>query len=150
MARLAKAYAASAAWDRVFFLFWPGEPQTRPGPLMIDAVAHGVVLDCRPVAATRDYWDVRNLGAAVVELALSSLEGSINRASDAPIRFDAIGAIIERHFAHAKVIHFDQRPLGPGKPLRLVADMTRLRAEFGFTNSVSFTKGLRTYSEAMP
>ncbi len=44
----------------------------------------------------------------------------------------------------------EDMPLGPGKALRLVADMTRLRAEFGFTDSVSFTKGPRTYSEAMP
>ena len=149
LARLSKTHAASAPWGRVFFLFWPGERQTRLVPLMIDAAARGVALDCGPAAATRDLWDVRNHGAAVVELVLSSLEGSIDRASGAPIRFDAIGAIVERHFEHAKVIRFDQRPLGPGKPLRLVADTTGLHAELGFTDSVSLTEGLRTYSEAM-
>ena len=141
----AARHGASAAWGRVFFLYGPGEPAGRLIPLMIRAARTGEPLDCGPAAAERDFWDVRNLGAAIAALATGDIEGPVNLASGEATRFDRIGALIEGALGRTGVIRLGRRPLGPGEPMRLVADATRLHREAGFADPVTLTRGLAEY-----
>ena len=143
LGRLAEETGISHAWGRIFHLFGPGEPEARLIPLMIRAGLARQPLDCGPGDALRDFWDVRNLGAAIAALAVSATEGAVNLASGSPSRIAGIGAIIEAYFGTEGLLRFNRRPLSPGEPMAIVADTGRLRGELNFCDPVSLPDGLR-------
>ena len=145
LASLAARQNASWAWGRVFFLFGAGEPPGRLIPLMLSAVREGTPLGIGPGAAVRDFWDVRNLGAAIAALALSDLNGPVNLASGQGISFSDLARMIEHLTSTSGIIQPDQRALGPGEPVSLVADTTRLLGEVGFRAPKTVEAGLADY-----
>lgn len=148
LADMAAGYGASWAWGRLFFLFGPAEPPGRLVPLMLRAALAGESLDIGPGEAERDFWDVRNAGAAVAALALSDFEGSVNVASGRAVRFDALAALIERLAGAGRVIRPGCRPLTPGEPLRVVADTSRLRDAVAI-DEIGLEQGLADYIAAL-
>ena len=148
LADMAAGYEASWAWGRLFFLFGPGEPPGRLVPLMLRAALSGEPLGIGPGEAERDFWDVRNAGAAIAALALSDLDGSVNIASGRAVRFDALAALIERVAGAEGAIRPGARPLAPGEPVRLVADTGRLRDAIAI-DEIGLEQGLADYIAAL-
>ncbi|MEM6623976.1 MAG: NAD(P)-dependent oxidoreductase [Pseudomonadota bacterium] len=149
LAETAERHDASWAWGRVFFTFGSGEPQRRLVPLMLRAVLDKEVLDVGPGATKRDFWDVRDLGAAIAALAVSDVEGPVNLASGDGFSFSDLAAIIQDLVGASGLIRPDRRELGPGEPLTLVADASRLRNELGFQPTISLKQGLSDYLATM-
>ena len=149
LAEIAASQGVEWAWGRVFFLFGEGEPAARLVPRMLAAVRDGESLDIGPGETERDFWDVRNLGAALAALARSTVTGPVNLASGEATRFDGLAAIVEQLAGTRGLIHPGRRGLGPGEPARLVADATRLREEVGFTDPVALKAGLADYWNAL-
>lgn len=133
------------AWGRVFFLFGPGEPPGRLVPAMIRAALDRTMLDCGPGETERDFWDVRNLGAAIAALALSGVEGAVNLGSGQATSFAELATEIEAICGAEGLIRCGRRALGPGDVPSLVADTTRLRDEVGFVPRIALREGLRDY-----
>ena len=139
---LGRHSGASTAWARLFFLYGPHEP---PGRLVSD-IAAGLV-DGRRTETTaglqqRDFLHVADAGEALVRLLDSAATGSINVASGqcGPVRhvIDVLGKLSGR----ADLLSIGARPMSPGEPMRLAADIARLRDEVGFAPRYSLDEGL--------
>ena len=148
LATLAERHRGSWGWGRVFFSFGPGEPAARLIPAMLRAVLSAEPMDCGPGDTRRDFWDVRNLGAAIAALAQSDVLGPVNLGSGEPISFSDLARMIEDIAGVTGVIRTGQRALGPGEPKAIVADATRLTQEVGFRPEIGLEQGLRDYIAA--
>jgi nucleoside-diphosphate-sugar epimerase len=139
---LARQEGLSAAWARLFFLYGPGEPR---GKLVADTIA--ALLAGQRVATThgrqcRDFLHVEDAGRALALLAASDVTGAVNIASGdcAPVR-DLLAAIAAEAGVSG-LIDFGARALPAHEPMRLAADVTRLREELGFVPAHDRASGI--------
>ncbi len=127
------------AWGRLFLLYGPFEAETRLAPSIIKAALAGRPAELKEPDAVRDFLDARDAGAAFASLLASSVEGPVNIASGEGV---AVAHVAER------LIHFADGPdaVSPHAttpdPARLIADVTRLRDEVGFTPARDIDQGL--------
>jgi nucleoside-diphosphate-sugar epimerase len=121
------------AWARLFHLFGPGEHPDRLVPSVARALIGGRearVASGRPV---RDFASTRFVGDALAALALSEVTGPVNVASGEAraiaelVRW--IGAVLGR----PGLVSLGALPDRAGEVPFMVADVTRLRREVGFT-----------------
>lgn len=145
LADLAATAGASWAWARVFYSFGPGEPAARLVPLMIRAVQAGETLEIGPGDTGRDFLAVDVLGRAIAALATSAVEGPVNTASGEVTRFAELAALVERLAGRTGLIIPDRRDIGPNEPRDVIAGVTRLRGEVGFTEAPALADTLRAY-----
>jgi nucleoside-diphosphate-sugar epimerase len=129
----------SYAWGRLFLLYGPHEAEARLAPSIIRAALRGEAAALKEPDAIRDFLDARDAGAALAALLAGPVEGPVNIASGEGI---TIADLAER------LIRLADGPdaVAPEKitpdPLRLVADISRLRDEVGFTPARTLDQGL--------
>jgi nucleoside-diphosphate-sugar epimerase len=145
--RVAERYAEQVgfelAWGRIFFVYGPGEPEGRLIPSVGRALLAG-----EPVLTTRgdqarDFMHVEDVAAAFAALADGGVTGAVNIGSGEPVTVgrvvDELAAAVGRH----DLLRPGALPEREGDPPRLVADVTRLREEVGFTPRIGLAEGLR-------
>jgi nucleoside-diphosphate-sugar epimerase len=144
---VAERYAEQAgfelAWGRVFFLYGPGEPDGR----LVPSVGRGLLAG-EPVPTTRgnqirDFMHVEDVARAFAELADSGVTGAVNVASGEPVTVREVVGELAEAAGRPELIRPGELPDRKGDPPRLVADVSRLRDEVGFTPRVSLAAGLR-------
>ena len=144
--RLLVAYARqtglSLACGRLFFLYGPGE---RNGRLVSDAIRSlkaGRRFATTPGHQRRDFSYVADAAAAFAALVDAEIDGSYNIGSGRaiPVRdiLERIGAITGR----ADLIDYGARPLPPGEPSSIEADVTNLYEKIGFAPQYDLALGL--------
>ncbi|MEM7189946.1 MAG: NAD(P)-dependent oxidoreductase [Pseudomonadota bacterium] len=136
------------AWGRVFFTYGNGEPITKLIPAALSAARHQEPMGIGPAATTRDFMDVRDLGAAIAALALSGAQGAVNVATGTATKFSDLAATIEKIGGSNNIILPDSRELSPGEPASIVADTSRLKSEIGFEPKIGLEAGLRAYFDS--
>lgn len=130
------------ASGRVFFLYGPDEA---PGRL-VAAVARALVSGDRAKTGDgtqiRDFLHVADVAGAFAALLDSDVTGAVNIGSGEarPLRdvIDAIGAAAGR----PELLDIGALAPRPGDPAELVADVTRLREEVGFTPAIGLPAGI--------
>lgn len=130
------------AWARLFFLYGPGEGQTRLVPSIARALAAGEPALCSPGTVIRDFMDVRDAGRALALLALSDIRGAINIASGTGISVADIVRMLGRLAGRPELVRIGALADRPGEPPRIVADVTRLTGELGFRPEYTLEAGL--------
>lgn len=120
----------SAANARVFWPVGRGEHPDRLLPSLIRAARTGHPLATGPATLTRDLIDVRDAGAAVALLALSSVEGAVNIGADRPVSLGALAAAVAG--PASPLVRHGARTLPAGEPLCLLPDTALLRRSTGF------------------
>jgi nucleoside-diphosphate-sugar epimerase len=130
------------AWGRIFFVYGPGEPDGRLVPLVGRSL-----LDGRPVPTTggdqvRDFMYVEDAAAAIAALAESEFTGAVNIASGDPVRVRDVVDILAQQTGRPDLLRPGTLPDREGDPPRLVADITRLREDVGFTPQIAVHEGL--------
>jgi nucleoside-diphosphate-sugar epimerase len=132
----------SVAWGRVFFLYGPWE---KPGRLVSDVFA--ALLEGRPALVShggqkRDFMHVADVAAALVAVLESSFAGPVNIASGTcrPLAelVHAIGVATGR----GDLLRFGAVMPQGDEPLRLAADIHRLKDEIGFTPRFDLAAGV--------
>jgi nucleoside-diphosphate-sugar epimerase len=127
---LARRTGLVALNARVFSPVGPHERPHRLLPSLIRAVLHEEPLAVGPASETRDLVDVRDAGEAVARLALARVGGVVNVGSGRPVRLDELVAAVAG--AAAPLVRLGGRQLPRGEPIRMVADIGRLRRVTGF------------------
>jgi nucleoside-diphosphate-sugar epimerase len=132
----------SLAWARLFFLYGPGEHPARLIPSVVRALLSGEPAACTAGTHERDFLHIDDAADALWRLLLSDAEGPFNVASG---EATAIRSVVERLAAalgRPELLRLGARPLPPGEPPRLVADVGRLRGELGWAPRLPLPEGL--------
>jgi len=130
------------AWGRIFFLYGPHEAH----PRLVASVVRGLLLGERVATGDgtqiRDLTYVADVAEAFVAVLDSTLIGAINVGSGEPTPLrtiiDAIGAATNA----AHLLDIGALSRRPDDPHELVADVTRLREEVGFTPVTDLREGI--------
>jgi nucleoside-diphosphate-sugar epimerase len=141
--RLGEGFAGPAglqlAWGRLFFLYGPREAPGRLVASIARALLAGEQAQTGSGHQVRDFMHVEDVAAAIVALLRSTVTGPVNIASGEPIELvTSVAAATGR----PELLRRGALPDRPGDPLRLVADVTRLRTEVGFTPTIGLQEGL--------
>jgi nucleoside-diphosphate-sugar epimerase len=144
LAALARQEGLSAAWARLFFLYGPGEPRGKLVGETIASLLAGQRVATTPGLQCRDFIHVDDAGRALALLAASDLTGPVNIASGdcGPVR--AMLETIEAETGMPGLIDYGARALPADEPMRLEADVTRLRADLGFRPAFDRASGLKS------
>jgi nucleoside-diphosphate-sugar epimerase len=131
--RFAWQIGLSLAWGRIFFVFGPHEHPARLG----GSVARALVMDepapCSHGRQVRDFLYSEDLADAFVALLLSSVDGAVNVASGRPVPIRRLVEALASAAGRPELVQFGARPANLNEPTELVADVTRLREEVGWT-----------------
>jgi nucleoside-diphosphate-sugar epimerase len=149
--RVAEAYAGQVglelAWGRLFFLYGPHEQSARLVPAVIRALLAGEPVETSAGTQVRDFMHVEDVAAALAALLCSEVTGPVNIASGREVAIaeilDRIGELTDG----VELIDRGARPLAPGEPQRIVADVRRLSREVGFEARISLADGLASTVE---
>lgn len=132
----------SAAWGRIFFLYGPFEAQTRFVPAVILPLLRGEPAQLSHCRQIRDFLHVEDVARAFVATLDSEVQGPINIASGIPVSLRHVVDIIADLLRRPDLIRIGTRPQAARDPIRLVADVSRLRAAVGFSPKYSLETGL--------
>lgn len=130
------------AWGRIFFLYGPGEPQSRLVPSVALTLLAGESAAVTDGSQILDFLHVDDVAAAFVALMDSDVCGAVNIASGKAV---AVREVIERigqAVGRSDLIRFGAMESRPGQPALLLADAKRLRDEVGFSPRISLRDGI--------
>jgi nucleoside-diphosphate-sugar epimerase len=141
--RFAEQAGFELAWGRIFFVYGPGEPDGR----LVPSVGRGLLAG-EPVPTTRgnqirDFMHVEDVGRAFAALADGGLTGAVNVASGEPVTVREVVGELADAAGRPDLLRPGALPERKGDPPRLVADVSRLREEAGFTPRIGLADGLR-------
>jgi nucleoside-diphosphate-sugar epimerase len=140
--RFAEAEGFGLAWGRIFFVYGPGEPRERLVPSVGAALIAGEEVPTTRGDQQRDFMHVRDVAAAFAALASSDVTGAVNVASGHSVTVRQMVDAIAAAAGRPELLRPGVLPTRAGDPALLVADVTRLRDEVGFTPSVPLTDGV--------
>src|ERR1044071_4009932 len=141
-----EAYAAqaglSAAWGRIFFLYGPGEYESRLVASVIRSLLGNETALCSHGRQVRDLLYVEDVADAFVRLLDSDVRGAVNIASGLGVALkDVVGEIGEK-LNRPDLIRLNAGTAPVSEPHALVADVTRLREELGWRPEHDLHDGL--------
>jgi len=141
LARWSAPAGIGFGWARVFNLHGPGEPPSRLVPQLVRAGIAGAPFPMRHPGQRRDYLHVADVGRALVALLDREVQGAVNIGSGEGLALrdlaTQVGACLGTSIA------LGEPGVEPDPAPTVVADVTRLRREVGFTPQFSSEEGLR-------
>jgi nucleoside-diphosphate-sugar epimerase len=131
--RLAALQGVSTAWARLFHLFGPGEHPDRLVPSVVAALRAGRPAPIASGSPIRDFASTGFVAEALAALAASGVTGAVNIATGEARSIREIAETLARLAGRPDLLRPGALPDRPGEVPRMVADVTRLRREVGFT-----------------
>jgi UDP-glucuronate decarboxylase len=122
----------SFAWARFFFVFGPHEREGRFVPSIINPLLRNESANCRNGDLWRDFLYVDDAGDALVALASSDVEGTVNIASGTGSQLGSVAREIGAMIGRADLVHIASNGSVTSEPKLLVADVSRLKREVGW------------------
>lgn len=138
---IAEAYAKEAqislAWGRVFFVFGPHEHPARLGGSVARALILGAPALLSHGEQLRDFLYSEDLADAFVALLRSPVEGPVNLASGRAMRIRELVEALAGAAGRQDLLRFGARLSSLSEPAELLADVSRLRDEVGWSPSAT-------------
>ena len=138
----AQHHGFSAAWGRVFLPYGPGDAPQRLIPSIIAALRQGQPLETSHGRQVRDFVFAPDAAALLVGLLDSAEAGAFNIGSGQGVMVRTAIETLANHFGARELLRFGARPLAPGEPLHLTADMTRTRRAVPGVEPLALPEGL--------
>jgi len=133
----------SYASGRLFHMYGEDEPPARLVASIARALLAGEPARCSSGVMIRDLLDVRDAAAGLVALLVSPVTGVVNVASGMPVTVAEVARTLGRLAGKSELLALGSLPDRAGEPAYLVADITRLRREVGFTPAIGLERGMR-------
>lgn len=132
----------TVAWARLFYLFGPGEHADR----LVSSVVNSLLRD-QPATIThgrlvRDFMYVEEAAAALVSVLASEWSGPINVASGSPVSVATISSDVARLMQKSHLMRYDAVASAIQEPEAIVADVTHLHDQVGWTSQFTREEGL--------
>jgi nucleoside-diphosphate-sugar epimerase len=135
-------HGVSFAWGRLFYLYGPGEKTGRLVPLVVNTLSEGRELAFSEGRLERDFLHTADAGDAFAALLDSDVSGAVNIASGETVTLRSVVERLAAALGKSNLVRFGARPEPVGEPLRLAADVTRLRGEVAWTPTRTLEAGL--------
>jgi len=132
----------SSAWGRLFFLYGPHEPQQRLVASAIRSILMEEPARCSHGRQIRDFLYVQDAADALVALLDSDSLGPVNIASGVPVAVGEVVRVIADQLERPDLIRLGALPASKDEPPVLVADVSRLRDEVGWSPQHDLAGGL--------
>lgn len=100
----------SFVWPRIFFVYGPGEHETRLAASVAKALLEGRPAECTHGRQVRDYLHVDDVAEGIAAAMLSDLQGEIDIASGAPLPVRELVLEIARQLKREDLIRLGARP----------------------------------------
>jgi nucleoside-diphosphate-sugar epimerase len=142
-ARYAEQAGFELAWGRIFFVYGPGEPDGRLVPSVGRALLAGDPVPTTRGNKIRDFMHVEDVAAAFAALVDSDLTGAVNVASGKPVAVREVVDCLSAAVGRPELLRPGALPDREGDPVRLVADVARLREEVGFAPRIGLVEGIQ-------
>lgn len=143
---LAEAYsrsrAISFAWARIFNVYGPGDASFQLVPTILDRLCRGAPCELGDGDDVRAFLHVEDAAAALLAIALSDVEGSVNVGSDEAVTLRTLATELARRVGGAERLCFGANPRTVRDRARVVADVGRLRDRVGFRPRHTLARGL--------
>lgn len=144
---VASAYAKGAglqlAWGRIFLCYGPGEDERRLVPSVIRALLAGRQAEVSDGEQWRDFMHTDDVAGAFVALLDSPVSGAVNIASGEEVRLAEVIALIAEEVGRPELVRLGALPRREGDPVKLLAEVSRLRKEVGFEGRITLEHGIR-------
>ncbi len=132
----------SGAWARIFFLFGPGEPETRLLASVIRSLLAGEPARCTHGEQRRDYLYAGDVADALVALLASEVGGAVNIGSgDAP-PIKALVLAAARKLDREDLVQLGALPAPENEAPLVQAEVGRLVGEVGWHLRYGLDRGL--------
>jgi len=138
----ARQVGISAASGRVFFTFGPGEHPDRLVAAVVRAVLDGRPAECTHGRQQRDFLFVADVADALAALLDSDVSGAVNIGSGVAIPVRDLVGLAGELMARPDLVRLGARQVATEEPPLVVADISRLRAEVGWTPRTTLRGGL--------
>jgi nucleoside-diphosphate-sugar epimerase len=132
----------STAWGRIFFTFGPHEDGRRLVASVVRSLLAGKPAACTEGRQVRDFLYVEDVASAMVALLESPVTGAVNIASGQPVAVGALATRIGTLLGRPELVKLGARPTPSGETPLVVADVTRLSEEVGWTPEYSLDQAL--------
>lgn len=132
----------SFAWTRIFYVYGPGEQETRLVPSVVLALMKGSAAKCTEGFQVRDYLCVEDVASAIVAVAQSKFQGTVNIGSGEPVTVRAIVQRLGETLGRTDLLAFGAIKTNPVDPPFVLADVHRLWNDIGWRPSFSLEDGL--------
>lgn len=139
---LAQNYGKSFAWARIFFPFGPGESPKRLLPQVVTKLLQNQEAHCTHGNQLRDFLYVADLAKALAAVLDSSVSGAINIASGIPLTIREIVNRTAFLLDRTELVRFGAIPEPSYSPQKILADITRLKKEVGWSAAMSLDESL--------
>jgi nucleoside-diphosphate-sugar epimerase len=134
----------SAAWGRIFFLYGPGEFETRLVPHVIVSLLSGREAKTSHGEQLRDFSHVDDVAAALAALVDSDVRGAVNIASGQPVKVRTIVETIANLIGRPDLVRLGAIPEQVAEPGLILGDVRRLREELKFQPRIGLEAGLQS------
>ena len=110
LTHLLRADAVEFAWCRLFYLYGEGEDSRRLVPYLRQRLAAGEPVELTSGDQVRDFLDVREAAAMIVEAALGRRQGPVNICSGIPVTVRQLAERIADEYGRRDLLRFGHRP----------------------------------------
>jgi nucleoside-diphosphate-sugar epimerase len=142
LSALSKAQSKSFIWARIFFPYGSGESQKRLIPHVITNLLKGDEVHCTHGNQIRDFLYVPDIGEAVVATLDADLTGLVNIGSGIPLTIREIVSQIALMLGKENLVCFGAMSAPVYSPEKILADITRLKAQVNWSAKFSLDEGL--------
>jgi nucleoside-diphosphate-sugar epimerase len=142
LASFSSKVSLSSSWGRVFFLYGPHEYPSRLVPSVITSLIRNEPALCSHGNQIRDFMHVEDVANAMVSLLESNVTGPVNIASGKPVFIKDIVNKIAELLNKSDNLKLGALPARK-EPAVLIADISRLKNEVGFTPKFELENGLQ-------
>lgn len=142
-------FGLSSAWARIFMPYGPGENASRLVPSVIHSLLAGDQALCTHGDQERDFMYVEDVAAACVALLNSEVKGVVNIASGKPLPIKDVVYAIAQQLGRPDLVRLGAIPCNRSEPSKLIADISRLEHEVGFTPTFKLNQGIAMTVESV-
>ena len=128
----ARHHGFSTAWGRLFLPFGPGDTPARLIPSLVAALRAGRTVETSEGRQSRDFIYAPDAADLLARFLADTEPGAFNLGTGRGVPVRAVIERVAERLGAAALVRFGARPLAPGEPLHLVADMAKVRARLGW------------------
>jgi nucleoside-diphosphate-sugar epimerase len=139
---LCKQLDIQLAWGRLFFLYGPREAPGRFVPSIVLALMRAEPARMTEGTQMRDFLHSADAGAAFAALAESDITDAVNIASGQAVSLRELAGQIARRLGRERLLRVGAVAGAENETPVLVADVTRLRDELGWSPRIELADGL--------